>query len=221
MYCYWDFIEEKKSSGPLFSDHSHGASSFLHPISDGEKQCPFGIVEIDFGDFQELKQYPYIEEVPNQVYRVLKSSISYPPALILAREDIDRLDLTEKITKEEFSDIVVDLLHKYLERQWVDNFFLAEVKVAKSDETYVGEFLWMLGYTPKIKLVHFAGWDYFRDVDHVSCFELTTKQIESLPIVEMERYTLFDPKNKRMADIDLSDETLDFEEISELIRVTR
>ncbi len=221
MYCYWDFIEEKKSDGPKFKECDK-ASSVLHPIMYLDKQCPFGIVEIDFMEFEKLKQYSYIEKVPDHLFALLESSDSYPPARVLAREDIDGLNLDETITKDEFTEIAVKRLHKYFERQGQDGITLAEVLVPYSYETSVGQFKWIIGYTPKIKLIHFAGWDFFRDTDHVSCFKLTEQQIEQLPIVEMETYTLVvDCEKRKWITYNLTDESLDLDRISEKIRTTR
>lgn len=221
MYCYWDFNIHEEKKGPPLSDID-GVSSFLYPIMNSEKRCPFGILEVDYEDFQVLKkQYPHVESVPRKVGVLLASTLYYPPALILTREEIDKMNLPETITKDEFSEITIKLLHKYLEKQWEDQYVLAEVLVPKEIETCMGGFVWIFGYVPKIKLVRFCGSNYFGDYDHVSCFNLTDSQIKQLPVIEMKNYTIVDHKNKRRVEFDLTDENLNFDEIAEMIRIIR
>ncbi|MBN1186227.1 MAG: hypothetical protein JXB49_28375 [Bacteroidales bacterium] len=220
-YIYWDLIIHEESEGLPLSD-IEGVSTFIYPLSDISIRCPFAIYTVDFKLFPALKkQYPYIEEVPEEVERLLRSGTLYPPALILARHEIYKLNLSETITKEEFSELLTKVLRKYLRRQWKDRFVLAEVQIPRKYETYVGSFVWILGYIPKIKVVHYGGSDDFGNYEHVSCFKLTEQQIKQLPIIEKKEYTLVDHKNKRMVTFDLTDEKLDFNEISEMIRTIR
>ena len=220
MYIYWDYIKEKEVGGPSFEEYEK-ASVILWPIMS-EQKSPFAIAKVDSACFEVFKQYSYIQKVPPQVQSMLISSTRYPPTLALTRRDIRNLNLSETITKNDFSDIVFNLLHKYMEEQPADRFMLSEFLSSNIiSQAYFGEFIWIVGYTPKIKVVHYVGHDYFIYSDHVSCFKLTDQQIEQLPVQEMKEYTLIDNINKKQAEFDLTDETLDFDEISEIIRVVR
>lgn len=193
----------------------------MSPIFHETKRSPFGLYDTCYSQYIELQHLPYIKEVPMEVSHLMYASIEYPPAFALAQREIHKSDLSESITQEEFNKIIIKVFHKYLERQWKDHYILAKVAVPKGVERHVGEFHWVLDYTPQIKVVSYIDHDKFIDSDHVSCFRLTEEQIAYLPVIERKKYSIYDRVNKRKAEFDLTDESLNFDEISELIRTIR
>lgn len=221
IYFYCDFKLQKEIDGSDMYDWIrvyHVLNPFFCHMA---KESPFGIFKTDCKHFVELKQYPYIEEVPLEVYRLLDSSTEYLPAFSLARAEIHKSDLRETITKEEFNEIILKVFRKYLERQWQDRYILAEVVIPKVPDLIEGHFHWVLNYTPKIKVVSYINQFNFIDSDHVACFKLTEQQIKQLPVLERKSYLISDRKNRRSAEFDLTDESLDFDEISEMIKQIR
>lgn len=186
----------------------------------------FSIEDAKFNeDYEKSPPQKHIQEVfriSRELHSMLVAAYDhYSPALAFARRDIDRYDFEEGISKENFSIIAADFFRKYLESQWKSNFVLAEVLIPKWIGNWPGGFFWIVGYTPKIKVAHFVSYDHWIYCDHISSFKLTEEQIARLPIIEMKEYTIVDHEQHRMANIDLTDESLDFDEISEMIRTIR
>lgn len=226
MSCYYFIKSKKRKKG----DRRYWPR--VVPFSDlimMRNDHRFAIAEVMDGKsfnykfITKMEKYPDIIEVPKTLRRLLRSAETYPPAMALARMDLERYKFIEDVTMEEYASIFEGFLIKHLESQWKSNYILAEVVVQRNVDNFVGGFSWIVGYTPKINVVHFVSQDeYWIVTDHAANFKLSQEQIARLPIIEMKEYTIIDhANNNRMCRIDLTDESLDFDEISEMIRTIR
>jgi hypothetical protein len=98
-----------------------------------------------------------IELVEEELEILLYSANFYPPALALAREDLEiACKKLKSISKEIFTDLFSNILRKHLQLQRFSSHFLAESQIDEEDYLVKGAFYWIIGFDPEINEVEWV-----------------------------------------------------------------
>jgi len=121
----------------------------------------------------EYEGFRSANPVPNELAKLLDSAEDYPPALALAREDLEGEESWSEI---EFSQKLTERLVFYLDRQIHSSFFLAKARRTEVGYKQAGGYYWIVGY--KDKLVLWVSRDYQVYQDPLDDFELDSNEME-------------------------------------------
>jgi hypothetical protein len=103
-----------------------------------------------------------IELVNEELEILLYSANYYPPALALARADLEISckDLSN-ISKELFSEIFSKILKKHLQLQRFSSYFLAQSQVEEEDYLVKGAFYWITGFDQETNEVEWVSDSFY------------------------------------------------------------
>lgn len=132
------------------------------PASGGAE---YALFECDLPE--ELEESGLISEVPDELSELLDSAKDYPPALALAR---DELNCDQSCSETDFAKILAHKLTYHLEKQIDSPFLMAKAKNSEVGYRYAGGYYWIVGYTGEMVL--WVSRDYHVYKDPVGEFEL-------------------------------------------------
>jgi hypothetical protein len=111
--------------------------------------------------------------VSDELAELLHSAEDYPPALALARGDLDR---DESRSETEFSQKLAERLTFYLHQQIHSPFFLAKARKTELGYKHAGGYYWIVGR--KGRSVFYVSRDYFVYQAPLGDFELDAKEMK-------------------------------------------
>lgn len=114
---------------------------------------PWGLYECHLSKRVETSRA--VVDVPLEDQYLIESAKGYPPALALARYDVD--DHPEMGSKSDFLRVYPQLLRTHLRAQRVSRYILAEVRVDLGVHLPVGSFVWLIRYKPERDEVLYVG----------------------------------------------------------------
>ena len=174
-YCFieWEDTEEGKML-KLPDD-----MPFLLIAGDPEIS-DWGLFECELPDDYEFEDNT-IELVPEELDILLYSSTTYPPAIALAREEIE---ITARkmgnITREFFTEMFSKILKQYLQLQKYSPNFLAESLIDEDDYLSKGGFYWIIGFDTETNDVKWVSDDYYIYENPAEDFGLDPQKLRNL-----------------------------------------
>jgi hypothetical protein len=118
MYCLVDWEQTPDGKQPALPEDT----GFLL-LAEPFPQTDYGLFKVDVTQDQATSLH--IEPVPGYVACLLDSAKCYPPALALARNEVEQMRSPSRTT---FVDALAERLQYYLEGQRSSPFFLAQAK---------------------------------------------------------------------------------------------
>jgi hypothetical protein len=114
-----------------------------------------------------------VNQVSNDLVELLHSAEDYPPALALARKDIES---DESRSETEFSKKLVERLTFYLQEQTHSPFFMAQARKTKIGYKHAGGYYWIVG--DRDRSVLWVSRDYHVYSDPLGDFGLDPDEME-------------------------------------------
>lgn len=174
-YCLikWDGSEEEGKIPNLPDD-----TPFIL-IAGEPDYCEWGLFECDLPDGYQFNDY--IQPIGEELDVLLYSAASYPPAIALAREDLEiALRKMKNVSKKDFEDMFKNILKQYLQLQKHSGHFLAES--LENDEDYLikGAFYWVIGYDHLNDEVKWVSDDYYIYENPSKSFGLDPQKLRTI-----------------------------------------
>jgi hypothetical protein len=174
MYCFVDWRSTPSGKEPILPE----VNGFLLLAEPG-RDSSWGLFDVDF--VEDEPQAKGVEPVPEELDALLGSAEGYPPALALARDEIEKKTKAKLHCRDEFARSYSELLRKHMTAQPTSRYVLAEVATGQLGYKHEGEFSWVIGFIPEQNLVKWVSWDYCVYTDPASDFRLLPKQRGELP----------------------------------------
>ncbi len=122
-----------------------------------------------------------IEPVSEELEILLYSAKNYPPAMALARDDMEiACKSLTNISKEVFNEMFKNILKQHLQLQKHSSHFLAESMVDDEDYLIKGAFYWVIGFDPDSNEIEWVSDDYFIYQNPVADFGLDPLKLRNM-----------------------------------------
>lgn len=142
----------------------------------GHPSARWGIYQCD----AEIAESGHVRPLSAEANAIILSALSFPPALALARDDVDALFDRHVPTPDELSARYVERLTRRLREQETAPYVVAEVVVDRPGSPKRGQMHWVLKYASATKSVQWVSADYFVYEIPASTFQLTPEQLNAL-----------------------------------------
>ena len=147
-------------------------------LADGMRMT-WGVFQVE-GDYDEMKAAG-LQFVPRSLDSLLRSGEAYPPALALARDEIERAYRdTEDPDREAFVHKYERALRSHLREQANAGYILLEAIEDEPCYIWAGSFYWVIEYLPSSDEVRWVSTDYFVYRSPARHFALSEGQKEAL-----------------------------------------
>lgn len=174
-YCFikWDGSDEEGRIPNVPED-----TPFIL-IAGEPDYCDWGLFECDLSDDYEFNEY--IQPISEELDILLYSASSYPPAIAIAREDLEvSLRKMKNVSREDFSDMFQNILKQYLQLQKHSGHFLAEALEDDEDYMIKGAFYWIIGYDQVSDEVKWVSDDYYIYENPAKSFGLDSQRLRTV-----------------------------------------
>ncbi len=123
---------------------------------------------------------PHAHPLPDDAQRLIASAFRYPPALALARDDVDALFDRRTPGIDEFVTRYVERLQRHVRAAAEVPFVFAEAAADKNGAPARGQFYWVLSYSALSRTVQWVSADFAVFENSVSDFKLSPQQLAAL-----------------------------------------
>jgi len=172
-YCFVEWHDFQEESMPNLPE----GTPFLL-LAGTPEISRWALFECELAD--DFKFSESIELVPEELEILLYSANSYPPALALARDDIEvSCKNMENISKEVFCQMFSSILKQHLQLQRHSAHFLAESLIDEEDYLVKGAFYWIVGFDPEYNEVEWVSDNFYVYQNPVSDFGLEPHKLRN------------------------------------------
>jgi hypothetical protein len=128
-----------------------------------------------------------LSRVPPKLDVLLHSGQHYPPALALARDDMNRAFTAKQPTRLKFVAVYSAVIRAHLRRQARAPYRLAQVEVDETGYLAKGEFVWVLRYDPQSREVYWVSDDFHVYRNPAKHFRLSRAMLKDLTLRKARR----------------------------------
>ena len=176
MYCIATWKEISIGQFEADLPANSGYMLLASPGSDAE----FSLFECEFDDSSMSSK---VECISEDLFEIIESAKHYPPALAIAREEIEREfeKFPDKLSKgvflERYKTILVDLIKNQPNQKYI----ISEAVQTESGYLYKGGYYWIVDYSPYEEQITWVSRDYQLYKNHISYFKIA-------PITLVQRF---------------------------------
>jgi hypothetical protein len=173
-YYFANWIERPGEEG-LYPCFGKGIGFLL--LAQPSDHADWGLFRCDLSN----SNIPFgAEKVPDGLVTLIDSGESYPPALAIARDEIEDRFKKREVSKEEFVYCYSQILLDHLKGQAMSGYIIAQAKKDETGYLEKGAFYWIVGYYPQNQSVEWVSRDYNIYVNRLSDFALDINLLKQI-----------------------------------------
>ncbi|MCC7126369.1 MAG: hypothetical protein IT178_16085 [Acidobacteria bacterium] len=142
----------------------------------GSDTARWGVFAVD----RPVSVSPHAHPLSDEALKLIASAFRYPPALALARDDVDALFDRRTPGMDEFVTRYVECLQRHVRAAAEVPFVFAEAVADKNGAPSRGQFYWVLSYSALNRSVQWVSADFTVFENAVSDFKLSPQQLAAL-----------------------------------------